>query len=374
VRVALVSHSAEPSGAELAMLDTACALASVGVEVLVMFLSDGPLTAEAAARGLDVTVVRLPGAALGVRRRSGYRRTAQAVPAVLLAARDLSLSLTRRRVDLVETNTLKAHVVGSIAARLGHVPCVWRLRDIVEPPHVGTTEAMFLRALARTAHAVIAVSEAAAASLRHPRTLVVPSSIRTDRFASIDPLPSSPPTPLRIASISRLAPWKGQDIILEAAMALRRRIPVEVVVAGSPLFGETAYRDLLQKYASDSVHFVGHVSDVAPLIASAHVIAHTPRMPEPFGKVVVGARAAGRIALAAGTAGPTEILGADFPRWLMPVADSTSLTAKLEEVVGEWSSYASDALRARAASSRYDVRLSAERAATVYERVVQEAR
>lgn len=352
------------------MLDAASAFQSFGAEVTAVFFSDGPMVEQSCARGLEAAIVPLRSSALGVRRRSSYLAAARAVPDASATARRLSAFLARRRVDVLETNSLKAHVIGVIAARMAGVICVWRLRDIIAPPHVGRTEAIAIRAVARMADAVVAVSAAAGASVRHSHVVVEPSAIRTDRFAGIPALPPSPPSPLHVACISRLARWKGQDIVIDAVRELEPRLDVELTIAGGALFNEGPYAEMLRSYAPDSVRFVGHVADVASVTARAHVIAHTPRMPEPFGKIVIEAMAAGRIAIAVQGAGPSEILAEAFPHWLVESADPQALAAKLEEVVARWDTYRLDAERARLVAARYDVRQSARRLLDEYERLV----
>lgn len=366
MRVALASHSAEPSGAELAMLDVAQAFEGLGLTSLVLFLGDGPLVGEARNRGLEVAVCPLGGHASRLRRRRAGIGLIRVLPQIVLAIVRLRRVLREQSVDVLETNSLKAHLVGAFACSFSRTLCVWRLRDIVAPPHLSSVEAASIRRIARRADLVVAVSSAAARSVDHPRALVEPSAITVERFQGAPALPSSLPTPLRIACISRLAPWKGQDVVIQAAASLAAQLDIELLIAGDALFGETHYREQLQKGAPANVRFLGHVHDVAPVLAMCHVVAHTPQMPEPFGKVVVEAMAAGRIVIAPAEGGPDEILRKDFGRWLLPTSDATSLAAKVSEIAADWAGFTSDAERAREAAWTYDVGLSTVRLAAAY--------
>jgi glycosyltransferase involved in cell wall biosynthesis len=367
MRIALASHAAEPGGAEIAMLDMAAALNTQGVSVLLVLLSDGPLVADAQARGIPVDVVPLGRPALATRRHSVLSGGFRAGGSALLASRSVARVLRRNRIDLLETNSLKAHLVGAVAARRANVPCIWRLRDIAAPPHLSAHETTIVQWASRLADRVLAVSQVAASSLRHPRMSVEPSAIRVDRFADIQALQRDTPRALRVACISRLAYWKGQDILQDALHLLEQEgFPVEAVFAGEPLFGETQFRDDLYSRATPAMSFVGHVAEVRDILRDAHVVVHTPRLPEPFGKVIVEGMAAGRVVIAPDEAGPAEILKSEFSNWLVPKSEPRLIANKLRDVSASWEGYAKDAVRARLAASRYDVAQSADRLITIY--------
>lgn len=73
--------------------------------------------------------------------------------------------------------------------------------------------------------------------------------------------------------IGRLAPQKGQDLLLEAWPDVRRRVPDAVLV----LVGEGPDHDTLRGMADASVRFLGHRSDVRDWIVASDVVVQPSR-------------------------------------------------------------------------------------------------
>ena len=77
-----------------------------------------------------------------------------------------------------------------------------------------------------------------------------------------------------IGVFSRLAPWKGQHVVLEA---LANTPGVSCIIAGSALFGEEAYEQRLRQMVRDlalgeRVHFLGQRSDVPRLMRAVDAV------------------------------------------------------------------------------------------------------
>lgn len=107
--------------------------------------------------------------------------------------------------------------------------------------------------------------------------------------------------------VGRLAHWKGQHIVLEAAKSFKNEPRVKFWLAGDALFGEEAYKqELLQKITNDeltNVSMLGHVDDIQGLMNTADLLIHTSVTPEPFGQVIVEGMAAGLPVIASMKAG-----------------------------------------------------------------------
>jgi glycosyltransferase involved in cell wall biosynthesis len=114
-------------------------------------------------------------------------------------------------------------------------------------------------------------------------------------------------------TVGRLAPWKGQHLVLEAFAAA---FPVDgavLAVVGAPLFGEDDYAASLPAHAArlgiaDRTMFTGFVDDIAGVLGDADVFVHASVRPEPFGQVVVEAMGAGLAVVAAEAGGPAEVI------------------------------------------------------------------
>src|SRR4051794_1934455 len=108
LRLAMLSHSAVKSGAELAMLDAAAALQQLDVCVAAIFLDDGPIVEIARQRGVQTFVVPTNPRLLDIRRHSDPLAGFGTVRSVGSAARVLGKLLKQLEIDLLETNSLKA--------------------------------------------------------------------------------------------------------------------------------------------------------------------------------------------------------------------------------------------------------------------------
>ena len=114
-----------------------------------------------------------------------------------------------------------------------------------------------------------------------------------------------------VGHFSRLAPWKGQHILI-AALA---QCPPEVtaILVGDALFGEQDYvKELHQQVAAlgleNRVKFLGFRSDIPQLMAACNLVAHTSTSPEPFGRVIVEAMLCGKPVVAAKAGGAMELV------------------------------------------------------------------
>jgi glycosyltransferase involved in cell wall biosynthesis len=203
----------------------------------------------------------------------------------------LRTRLRRARPELVHvTDTWTA---GLLAARLAGVP-----RTIVthHTPELPRRDNLVGRLLWRLAWAtrpeVIYTSETdRATDGRDLRAHVVPLGVDVARFASAVPAPSADGR--LVGNVARLAPQKGQRVLLEAAPLVLRRHPDTRFV----LVGDGELREELEQQArslgiADRVVFTGSRADVPELLASFSVFA-LPSYFEGFCYAVVEAQAAG---------------------------------------------------------------------------------
>ncbi len=338
LRVAYVDHCARPSGAQLALLRLVSALDQV--ESHVVLAEEGPLAADLAAAGAEVTVLPMHERARGLKKGDVRGGWGAAGAALATARYGLRLARHLRSVDaeLVHTNSLKAAVYGGMAGRLAGVPVVWHLRDRVADDYLPRPAVAGIRLLSRCLpHAIIANSAATAATVSGD-----PNRRRVPVTVVYDPVPAgvtrrAPPEPLCVGIVGRVAPWKGQDLFLEAFAAAFPSGPQRAVVVGAPLFGEDDFDAHLRALAGDlglagRVDFRGFRKDVAAEMARLHVLVHASVIPEPFGLVVVEAMASGLAVVAAGAGGPAEVVTPEVDGILYPIGDLGALTAALVRV------------------------------------------
>lgn len=213
----------------------------------------------------------------------------------------------------MHTNSLKSALYGTVAAKMAGVPLIWHIRDHIGAPYLKPVVAKAIRLLSRLLpNGVIANSKSTLSALELPRskkTLVVYSAFAkaiggvAERGDQKD---------FNVLLVGRLAEWKGQHILLEAAKKLRSNGRVKFWLAGDALFGEDEYKKKLlatiEREGLNNVSLLGHVEDIQGLMQQADLLVHTSITPEPFGQVIVEGMAAGLPVIASNEGGPVEIV------------------------------------------------------------------
>jgi glycosyltransferase involved in cell wall biosynthesis len=364
-RTLFVSHSGALGGAERSLLDLAAAWPG---EREVVVLAEGPFVDALRARKVPVRVE--PMSALGaVRRESSAPGLGALADVGRLAG---ALASAARGMDVLHANSQKAFVVTAAAGLLVRRPVVWHLRDILSTAHFSASNiraAVFL-ANARAA-AVIANSEATAAAFRlaggrADLVHVVHNGIDPAPF---DAVGDAEVSGLRealgareafvLGACARLAPWKGQHVVIAALEAMP---DAHAWIIGAALFGEEAYAASLRAQAAslgveDRVRFLGEREDVPALLRAADVVVHSAVDAEPFGRVVVEGMLARRPVIASDAGGVREILRRGETGWLVPPGDPAALAAAMREVRA-LDGAARDAICARAyadAATRFSI-------------------
>ncbi|UKS29217.1 glycosyltransferase [Paenibacillus sp. HWE-109] len=314
LKIAYLDHTARWSGGEVALYNL---ITNLGDEVkpLVIVAEDGALVQRLRDKGIDVRVVPLSDK---VRNRNRNAVNLDAVFGALelfTYGKRISKLLRAEQVACVHTNSLKSAFYGAVAAKFAGVPLIWHIRDHIGVPYLKPIVARAIRFLSRMLpNGVIANSNSTLDALQLPKskkTLVVYSAYAQqlrapNRIKSVDRNTKS----YIILLVGRLAEWKGQHILLEAAKTFLHDSQVEFWLAGDALFGEDAYKQqLLQQMADNhlyNVKLLGHVDDIQALMQKVDILVHTSITPEPFGQVIVEGMAAGLPVIASNEGGPRE--------------------------------------------------------------------
>ncbi|WP_146244190.1 glycosyltransferase [Curtobacterium sp. MCBD17_032] len=365
--VAFVTHSAQPSGAELFVLRVVRAVERV--RPLVVLGEHGPLERDLRAAGVDTVVVPLTS---GVRAHTGRSRPgvltlARHVVDVIAVAVRVAMLLRRRGVGLVTTHSAKAHVYGALAARLARTPVLAHVHSVVGTRRDAGRNARLLRAALRVLpHGLVANSAATARSVRPPASRpvsIVPCPVALPRPVDDAPRRSAPHRPVFVL-VGRIARGKGQDVVLRALARGRATGGLDgacVRLVGSALFPddvahEGELRDLVTRLdLEDVVEFVGQVDDVAAELARATAALHASVEPEGFAQVVVEAMASSCPVIATAAGGPAELVSDGVDGLLVVPGDPDTLAAAMTRVASDPGLRARLAAAGRETAQRYDI-------------------
>lgn len=311
-RVLFVSHMAAVSGAEQVLVDLAADWRGSSA----FTFQPGRLADTLAALGLTVTTAR-SGDLSDIRRDQSV--TGAIAKVGTLARLVAGITRAARSADVIYANSQKAFTLSALASIFARRKLIWHLHDILDAAHFGRSQRRMQIALAnRFASAVIVPSEAAARAFEEAggqKNLI--AVIPNGRDVTPDPRDKATlrqhlnlPDGLLIGVFSRLAAWKGQDVVIRA---LARTPGVNAIVVGSAMFGEDAYEAELRRlvdqlHLGDRVRFLGRREDVALLMQAVDGVVHPSVAPEPFGLTLVEAMAVGTPVIASDAGASTEIL------------------------------------------------------------------
>jgi len=341
MRVVYLDHVGQLSGGEIALLRLLPHLGEVDAHVILA--EDGPFADALAQAGISTEVLAMAERARGLRKARVSPRSLSlgAVVGTVGYIVRLALLLRRLRPDLVHTNSLKAGVYGSIAARLAGVPVVWHVRDRIADDYLPAAAVVMVRFMTRRlTAAVITNSHATMSTLdphAHPAIIcsVVPEALSMPRR-------HGPRTagPFVVGMIGRVAPWKGQELFLRAFAEAFSDGSERCVLVGAALFGEDDYEQRLHELADElglgaRVEFRGFRSDIWSELSRMHVLVHASLIPEPFGQVVLEGMVAGVPVIAAAAGGPAELISHDVNGMLFPMGDQTALAAAMRQLAAD---------------------------------------
>lgn len=380
LRVVYLDHVARLSGGELALLRLLDRLQRVAPHVILA--EDGPLAGRLSQAGISVEVLPIAAAAREVRReavRPGGAAPAATLHTLAYIAR-LALRLRALRPDIVHTNSLKAGVYGSLAARLAGTPVVWHVRDRIAEDYLPPAAVRLVRTLVgHLADGVIANSTATLqtlpAEVRDGPSWVIPASVEAPPdLRAAQPRPAGAGV-VTFGMLGRIAPWKGQDLFLRAFAAAFPDGTERAVIVGAAMFGEQAYerelRALTERLGiAQRVELRGFREDVWPELSRMDVLVHASVVPEPFGAVVLEGMAAGLAVIAADEGGPASVIENGATGLLFASRKVDSLSAAMRSLREDPSRRARLGASARLAVADYHPDVLARRLEDVYERVL----
>ena len=263
MRVLYIITRAETGGAQTHVLDLLVGLKN-NCDCFLAIGEEGFLTKEARALGVPVHFV--PGLIRGISPGNDLCAFFRIVRLIRLA-----------KPDLVHLHSTKAGFLGRLASRFSFVPSVftahgWAFEDAV--PRLQKIVALPVEWIAaRCCDAIIAVSQSGYALSRRYRVASA-LKLRVIYYGISDtPCRANPDTgrPINIVMVARFAPQKDHLLMLNAFSRLSSNCRLIFVGDGPARARVQSEADSL--FLTDRVEFLGNRSDVAEILAGAHVFA-----------------------------------------------------------------------------------------------------
>lgn len=378
-KILFLDQSGKPGGAELCLLDIAKPYRD---SCLVGLFVDGPFKQLLEKQHISVQVLATK--AIEVRKESGLAQglssLGQLIPTI---NRVTALS---RNYDLIYANTQKSLVIGAIASFFSGRPLVYHLHDILSLDHFSAINRRIAVTLANRAALVIANSQASQAAFiaAGGRKDIVEFVYNGFDLTKYQNLPAATAIKQQlgidedkfvVGHFSRLSPWKGQHILLEALTHCPKK--AIALLIGDALFGEQDYVQQLHAQVAElnlenRVKFLGFRDDVTSLMAACDMVTHTSTVAEPFGRVIVEAMLCGTPVVATKAGGALELVESGKTGWLVDPGDVTELAAAINTCIAQPQQSISMAQAAKLqAIQRFDVAAINQQIAKLLHKVVK---
>ncbi len=298
--------------------------------------------------------------------------------------------LQRVRPDLVHINCGQALIPGLVAQWMG-VPVIWHVRELVARNGWAALQRRWYHGAARR---LVAISAAVADRLRPgPRPVelmynpVRPTELPTSAGYDFRRRHGIPPGAFTVLLLGNMTAVKGYLYLLAVSRLIPRTERVCFVLAGNPHEVEAGplhrllrrlYRavrrqpgermhiraEWLAEMADGRACFTGHVA-AAEAIAGCDVVACPNLVPEPFGRTVAEAQAAGKPVLASRLPAFDELIEDGVSGRLLPLEAEA-----IRALARDRAQAARLGTGGRAVAGRYDATAYAERMMSLYDEVL----
>lgn len=248
-------------------------------------------------------------------------------------------------VDLVVTNGIKCHFIGSFLSLITKVRLIWHVRDFVDTSWLQ----WMLRSMAHVFPDKIITNSHAVGNIfsRNGKTQTVHNGIDLSLF---DPgtdgkrvrsmLNVGKETKL-IGTVGHLAPLKGYEELMESmGKVVRGGFDVKLAVVGDAIYphSKSYKRKLLSLVESnglnDRVIFTGYREDIPGLLASFDIFV-LPSQSEGFGKVNLEAMAMGKPVISTNVGGIPEVVVDGVTGILVPPKNTKALSHAIIKLLND---------------------------------------
>lgn len=382
VRVLFVDHERRLSGGERDLVDLVRGIPAGAVEAHVALPGEGALADALRRVGATVHIFTIDERLRRLSRWELARRphlVLRNIAALAVAGGSLVRVARAVRPDVIHTNTMKAHYLAVPAAVVLRRPLVWHVRDILQPGWL-LRGFGWLGGFIPTSIVCIsgAVREALVGTPAERRTRIVYNGVRPATAALADAATwrrrlGAGRDDILVGLVGQIAWWKGQDVFVDAAAKVAAGNPhCRFAIVGECLFPdneaefERATRERASELGLDErLTWTGAVEPVEPLMASLDVLVHASRLPEPFGRVIVEAMAAGVPVITTAIGAGPELVPPDAG-CVVPPDDADALSAAIRAVAPDRRTAATYRDAARRAAASFDITVTGDGVLSVY--------
>jgi glycosyltransferase involved in cell wall biosynthesis len=340
--ILVLDHMSKPSGGEIYLLSLLKAINKDKFNIKVVLGQNGFLHERLLEEKIDVEVIKLP-KELVERRKEQYKKSIFLDLKYFYSyARSISRYIKENKIDIVYTNSIKADIYGSLAAKMCRVPCIWFMHDRLSAEYFSKGLARMIALFSRLfAKKVICNSESTKRSFvraggQGDKAVVVLNGINVNDYTIHHNTSHSK----RVVMVGRIAPWKGQKVFIEAARKiLQSRDDVSFYIAGSVLFGEDDYKDEIEQIIADKykisnrIYICDFVEDIPEFLQEADILVHASIIPEPFGLSVAEGMASGLAVVAAQAGGIVEMIKDNENGLLYAPGNSSQLADRISSLL-----------------------------------------
>jgi glycosyltransferase involved in cell wall biosynthesis len=301
----------------------------------VLAFSNGKWLRELEALGVRVYCLE------GMRLRNSWR-VFQAVNGIV----------KKEHIELVHSSYPWCHALSAPAATWNRCKQVWfhhgpmstrkwQGTTSVLPADLVLTNSHFL--CERLRHTLYVAKKTAVVHYGIDAACFAPDPLRRRRFRQQWNVPESGVAVGLVGFIDR---WKGQDVLLQAALLLRDQLPeLRIFIVGGPRGGLVAndcqqYQAELKVFVAnhhleEMVTFTGHTDVREGALDGLDIFVHASTEPEPFGMVLLEAMANHKAIIASAEGGPLEILSDRVDGLLVPPRRAQLLAEAIQEVAAD---------------------------------------
>lgn len=226
-------------------------------------------------------------------------------------------------------------IYGRLAAKLLRIPVI-----VSTEQNVNKDESLLITALkkttARWATKIFAISTAvkndAISRYRIPakKLTIIYNGIDINKFFNSSPKKLEPKSNFIFGTIGRLAPQKGQSVLISAWSKLKNQTTACLIAGDGPLKEELKQKIINDKL-SNQIKLIGLISDQAVFLNSLDAFIF-PSLWEGLGLVVLEAGLVGLPIIASAVDGITEIID-DKTGWLVPAGDAAALATQIDWLI-----------------------------------------